>query len=112
MSSIRVEELAPGEFRLYLVAGTTAVDATIAELGHEPNGPFWEGITELLVATEAPALGGRFWTDSEADAFLAHSSDRGVLEDLATRLGAITVDEGLLRHMMEVARTRGFEFDD
>jgi hypothetical protein len=112
MSSIKVEELAPGEFRLYLVAGTTAVDDAIAELGHEPNGPFWEGIAELVVATEAPALGGRFWTDSEADAFLAHSSDRGVLDDLATRLGAITVDEGRLRQLMEVARTRGFEFDD
>ena len=112
MNSIKVAELAPGEFRLYLVAGTTAVDDAIGELGHEPNGPFWEGIAELVVATEAPALGGRFWTDSEADAFLAHSSDRGVLDDLATRLGAITVDEGRLRQLMEVARTRGFEFDD
>ena len=80
--------------------------------GHEPNGPFWEGIAELVVATEAPALDGRFWTDSEADAFLAHSRDRGVLEDLAIRLGAITTDENRLRQMMEVARTRGFEFDD
>jgi hypothetical protein len=35
MSSIKVEELAPGEFRLYLVAGTTAVDDAIAELGHK-----------------------------------------------------------------------------
>ena len=59
MTSIEVEELVPGEFRLYLVAGTTAVDGTITELGHEPNGPFWEGIAELVVATEAPALDGR-----------------------------------------------------
>ena len=111
VSSIRVEELAPGEFLLYLVAGTTAVDEAIAELGHEPNGPFWEGIAELIVATEAPALNGRFWTDSEADAFLAHSSDRGVLDNLAARLGAITVDESRLRQVMELARTHGFEFD-
>jgi hypothetical protein len=41
--------------------------------------------TELLVTIEAPALNGRFWTDSEAGAFLAHSSDRGVLDDLAAR---------------------------
>ena len=112
MSSIKVEELAPGEFRLYLVAGTTAVDGTIAELGHEPNGPFWEGIVELVVATEAPSLDGRFWTDAEAGALLAHSSERDVLDDLATRLNAITLDENRLRQLMEVARTRGFEFDD
>ena len=66
----------------------------------------------VRIATEAPALDGRFWTDSEADAFLAHSSDRGVLDNLATRLGAITVDENRLRKLMELARTRGFEFDD
>src|SRR5688500_8011961 len=97
MGSIEVAELQPGEFRLYLVAGTTAVDDLISELGHEPNGPFWEGIVELLVATEAPALDGRFWTDSEADAFLAHSSDRTVLDDLAGRLRAIASDGSRLR---------------
>ncbi|MFC6567164.1 Imm51 family immunity protein [Actinoplanes utahensis] len=112
MTSIEVEELAPGEFRLYLVAGTTPVDEAIVALGHEPNGPFWEGITELVVAIEAPALHERFWTDSEAGAFLAHSSDRSVLDDLAARLDAIAVDENRLRHLMEAARARGFEFHD
>lgn len=112
MSSIKVEEIAPGEFRLYLVAGTTSVNEVVAELGHEPNGPFWEGITELIVATEAPALEGRFWTDSEADAFLAHSTDRAVLDDLSTRLAAVTDDESRLRQLVATAQTRGFIFDD
>jgi hypothetical protein len=40
MDSISVTEVAPGEHRLYLVAGTTDVDDVIAELGHEPNGVF------------------------------------------------------------------------
>lgn len=88
------------------------MDDAIAELGHEPNGPFWEGIVELLVAAETPALQGRFWTDSEADAFLAHSSDRAVLDDLASRLRAIATDESRLRQLMELARSRGFTFDD
>ena len=112
MTSIRVEEVAPGEFRLYLVAGTTPVDAAITELGHEPNGPFWEGIAELIVATEAPALNARFWTDSESDAFLAHSHDRAVLDDLATRLRAVEADETRLRHLVAAAQSRGFRFDD
>jgi hypothetical protein len=112
MNSIKVEEVTPGEFRLYLVAGTMSVDDVISELGHEPNGPFWVGIVELIVTAEAPALDGRFWTDSEADAFVAHSSDRAVLDDLATRLRAIAGDESRLRRLVELARTRGFEFDD
>jgi len=112
VNSIRSEEVAPGQFRLYLIAGTTAVDDVIPELGHEPNGPFWEGMTELVVATEAPHLADRFWTDSEADAFLAHSDQRRVLDDLAERLAGIAADEHRLRQLMELAHTRGFEFDD
>lgn len=111
MNSIKVEEIGPGAFRLYLVVGTT-VDAVISELGHEPNGPFREGIAELLVAAESPALQGRFWTDSEGDAFLAHSGDRGVLDDLAGRLRVIAADESRLRQLMELARSREFTFDD
>jgi hypothetical protein len=112
MASIEVEELAPGEFRLYLVAGTTAVDGVIVELGHEPNGPFWAGMAELIVATEAPELDGRFWTDSEADAFLAHSEDRAVLDDLAARLRTVAADEARLRRLMDLATSRGHTFDD
>jgi hypothetical protein len=112
MSPIDVTEIAPGKHRLYLIAGTTDVDDVIFELGHEPNGVFWEGIVELLVMTEAPALGGTFSTDSEADAFLAYSSDRSVLEDLAVRLRAVAADGTRVRQLVELAKTRGFEFHD
>jgi hypothetical protein len=85
---------------------------TISELGHEPNGPFWEGIAELLVATEALNLAGRFSCDPEAGAFVAYSSDRAVLDDLAVRLRAVAADGDRVRQLVGLARTRGFEFDD
>ncbi|MBM0226688.1 Imm51 family immunity protein [Micromonospora sp. ATA51] len=112
MDPIDVTEVAPGEHRLYLVAGTTDVDDVIAGLGHEPNGVFWEGIVELLIMTELPALDRRLSFDSEAGAFLAHSSDRAALDDLAIRLRAVTVDGDRVRQLVELAKTRGFEFDD
>jgi hypothetical protein len=55
MDPIDVTEVAPGEHRLYLVAGTADVDDVISELGHEPKGAFWEGVAELLVMTETPS---------------------------------------------------------
>lgn len=112
MNPIDVTEVAPGEHRLYLVAGTTDVDDVISELGHEPNGVFWEGIVELLVMTEAPALDGRFSPDSEAGAFLAYSSDRNALDDLAVRLRNLAADGDRMRQLVEHAKTRGFEFYD
>jgi len=112
MDSIKVAEVAPGEHRLYLVAGTTGVDEVIAELGHEPNGVFWEGIAELLIMSEAPHLDGQFRFDSEAGAFLAYSGDRAALDDLAIRLRAVAVNGDRVRQLVELARSRGFEFDD
>ena len=85
MDPIEVTELEPGVHRLYQWPGHD-VDDVIAELGHEPNGVFWEESRELLIMTEAPALDGRFSFDSEGDAFLAYSSDRPALDDLAKRL--------------------------
>ncbi|WP_425553534.1 hypothetical protein [Dactylosporangium salmoneum] len=43
-----------------LDAGTTDADEVIEELGHEPNGYFWDSIAQLLVDAEAPYLAGRF----------------------------------------------------
>ncbi len=112
MDPIEVTEIAPGEYSLCLIAGTTDVDGVIGELGHEPNGPFWEGIVELIIATEAPGLDGRFQPDPEGDAYVAHSSDRAALDELAELLRAVASDETRLRQLVELAATRGFEFDD
>ena len=107
MDSIEVTETAPGEYSLSLEAGTTDVDDMIAELGHEPNGYFWEGIVELLMRTEAPAIEGRFSSDPEGGAFFAYGNDRAVLDDLAVRLGAVVSDRDRLRKLMEFAEASG-----
>ena len=112
MDSIRVAEIAPGEYSLRLEAGTTDVDHVIHKLGHEANGSFWEGIVELLVTTEAPALKGRYESDPEGGAFYAYSGDRSVLDDLAIRLRGIAGDEHRLRELVRLAEDTGFEFDD
>ncbi|MEV4135173.1 Imm51 family immunity protein [Dactylosporangium sp. NPDC049742] len=112
MSSIEVVEIAPGEHRLCLVAGTTEVDDVIVEAGHEPSGVFWEGIVELLIMGEAPHLDGRFEFDSEAGAFLASGPDRVALDELAARLQEVSVSGDRIRHLVDVAESRGFRFDD
>lgn len=112
MDRVEVAETAPGEYSLSLEAGTTDVDDLISELGHEPNGYFWEGIVELLVTTEAPTLAGRFSSDPEGGAFYATSNDRNALDDLAVLLRTIAADRNRLRQLMEFAEASGFEFDD
>jgi Immunity protein 51 len=109
---MRTVETSPGKFSLMLAAGTTDVDDVIVELGHEPNGYFWEGIAELLVDTEAPHLEGRFDYDPEGDAFVAHGSDRPALDELATLMTAVATDADRQRRLVALAKERGFEFDD
>jgi hypothetical protein len=112
MDPIRVTENVPGTFTLSLEAGTTDVDDLIRELGHTPNGYFWEGIVELLVSIEATTLEDRFETDPEGGAFVAHSQDRQALDDLAERLRAVAGSKIRLRQLVEFAESTGFEFDD
>ncbi|MGI5522449.1 Imm51 family immunity protein [Micromonospora sp. CA-259024] len=112
MDHVEVAEIAPGEYSLSLEAGTTDVDDLISELGHEPNGYFWEGIVELLLTTEAPTLEGRFSSDPEGGAFYATSNDRVALDDLAVLLRAVAADRNRLRQLMAFAEASGFEFDD
>lgn len=112
MDPIEVVQTAPGEYSLWLEAGTTDVDDVVSELGHEPNGYFWEGIVELLVMSEATTLEGRFSSDPEGGAFVAYGRDRGALDDLASRLRAVASDGNRLRKLMELAASSGFEFDD
>ncbi|WP_326560305.1 Imm51 family immunity protein [Micromonospora sp. NBC_01796] len=112
MDSIRLHELTPGKFSLSLDAGSTDVDDLIAELGHEPNGYFWEGVAQLLVSNEAPALGGRFAYDPEGSMFVAYGTDRAALEELAIRMTAVATDPERMRQLVADAEANGFEFDD
>jgi hypothetical protein len=109
---IEIEPVESGGYSLWLEAGTTDVDDFIRELGHEANGYFWEGVAELLVASEAPSLAERFSPDPEGGAFCAYSDDRAVLEDLAARLYKVATDKARLRQLVELAAATGFEFDD
>ncbi|MEU7937693.1 Imm51 family immunity protein [Microbispora bryophytorum] len=102
----------PGQYTLVLNAGTTQVDDVIEELGHEPNGYFWEGVAQVLVRTEAPALEGRFAYDPEGGMFCAYGGDRGALEDLGARMAAVAADADRMRRLITAAEADGFEFDD
>jgi len=105
-------ETSPGAYSLLLDAGTTDVDEVIEELGHEPNGYFWEGIAQLLVDAEAPHLEGRFDYDPEGGMFVAHGPDRRALDELGRLMTAVAADAGRLRQLVALAADRGFEFDD
>lgn len=112
MHPLRLIESTPGNYALLLDAGTTQVDNVIEELGHEPNGYFWEGVAQVLVSTEAPALEGRFSYDPEGGMFCAYGRDRSALEELATRMAAIATDADRMRRLVAAAEADGFEFDD
>lgn len=109
---MKLSETRPGEFSLVLVTGVNKVDEVIVELGHEPNGPFWDGVAERLVATEAPELAGRFEYDSEAGMFCVYGTDRPTLEALSALMEPYTTDAERIRALVAAAKADGFVFDD
>ncbi|GIF62055.1 hypothetical protein Ais01nite_00900 [Asanoa ishikariensis] len=108
MHPLELIEQPSGGYALILAAGTTPVDSVIEELGHEPNGYFWEGVARRL----APDLDGRFEYDPEGDTFVALGTDRAALEDLANRMAAVATDADRMRTLVAEAEAAGFEFDD
>jgi hypothetical protein len=112
MTLLTLIEIAPGQFSLLLDAGTTPVDDLVEELGHEPNGYFWEGVAQVLVSTEAQTLEGRFAYDPEGGMFCAHGTDRSALEELGARMHVVATDGERMRRLIMEAEASGFEFDD
>lgn len=112
MTVLKLIEATPGRFSLLLHAGTTMVDALVEELGHEPNGYFWEGVARRLVATEAPSLESRFDYDPEGDMFCAYGQDQAALEALSELMDAVAMDGGSMRRLIAAADADGFDFDD
>ncbi|GIH28420.1 hypothetical protein Aph01nite_67300 [Acrocarpospora phusangensis] len=112
MRPLKLVETTPGNYSLLLNAGTTEVDGVIEELGHEPNGYFWEGVAQLLVSIEVPDLESRFDYDPEAGMFCAYGTDRQALEELARRMAAVATDPDRVRQLVATAGASGFEFDD
>lgn len=112
VNPLKLIENRPGSYSLMLVTGTTPVDEVVSELGHEPNGYFWDGVAEFLAAEQAPDLAGRFDVDSEAGMFCAHGQDRSALEALGNLLAPVVNDAARLRDVVTQATNAGFEFDD
>lgn len=112
MEPLRRIETSPGTFSLLLDVGTTDVDDVVEELGHEPNGYFWEGVAQLLVDTEAPGLAGRVKYDPEGSMFVAYGSDPSALDELRTLMTAVATDADRMRRLVALAAERGVEFDD
>lgn len=111
MKPLRLHEF-EARFSLLLDAGTTAVDDAIEAAGHEPNGYFWEGVAELIVATKVPELAGRFQSDPEGGMYCAIGSERDVLEQLGQQMAKVANDPAELHAIIELAAERGFVFDD
>lgn len=112
MSPLRLIETTPGKFSLLLDAGSTAVDGTVEELGHTPNGYFWEGVATMLVRTKAPELAGRFRYDPEGGMFVAYGDDRSALEALSALMTDVATGPERMRRLIALAKEKGFEFDD
>lgn len=87
--------------------GTLPVDAAITAAGHEPNGYFWEGVTEYV----APELAAQIVLDCEGDAFYARG-DRALLDRLRGELAPYLVDSEKLTRLIADATATGFRFDD
>jgi hypothetical protein len=111
MTPLKLVETSPGKFSLLLDAGSTAADDVIEQLGHEPNGYFWEGVARFLVRTQAPALDGRFSYDPEAGMFSAYGEDREALQQLGTLMSTVAADGDGMRRLIASADVAGFEFD-
>ena len=108
---LRLVETEPGSYSLLLDA-LAAVDGAIKEVGHEPNGYFWEGVARYLVQTEAPALADRILYDPEGSMFCANAESRDVLEALAALMRPLTTDAARVRRLVTDADAAGFQFDD
>ncbi|MFG2040098.1 Imm51 family immunity protein [Dactylosporangium sp. NPDC048998] len=112
MHPLKLIETGAGKYSLLLNAGTTDVDPVVSELGHEPNGYFWEGVARFLVAHETPGLDGRFRYDPEGGMFCAYGTDRAALEELGTVMAGVATDADRVRRLVRTAEAEGFEFDD
>ena len=104
--------LASGDHALRLVVDTIDLEAVAEATGHEPNGPFWDGVAEWLVQTRLPLLQGRFLYNSEAGMFQAEGTDRAALEELGAVMAPYAQDPATLTALVHDAEAAGFRFDD
>lgn len=90
-------ETSPGKYSLLLTDNKMGpAAAPIAAADREPNGYAWTDIASHLVATEAPALAGRFGFDPEAGMFCAYGTDLEGLQALAAIVSRVFHDHPAL----------------
>jgi hypothetical protein len=106
---LRIVETSPGARSLILVAGGTPSDQAVQELGHEPNGYFWQGVAERILPDGMIEV---IDFDSESGMFCARSADLETLVVLGTAMAAVVNDPARLRAVVAAAEADGFVFDD
>ena len=112
MPPLKLVETEQGALSLLLNAGETSADALVEELGHEPNGYFWEGVAKYLVSTEAPGLEGRVSYGFRGGNVL-RLRPRPRRPRAARRAdGRLANDGPRLQSLIATAEASGFDFDD
>lgn len=108
--------IVPDHMRLTDVAGLSSLtfacgglpaDVAVFAAGHEPNGPFWEGVVEYLSAGTPLQVE----LDCEADMFCARG-DRALLGQLREELEGYLDDPERIARLIREAEASGFQFDD
>jgi len=94
---------------LRIDAGTPPTTETIASLGHEPNGYFWDGVVRRLVELNRTPQVEEM--DPEGGVFFARGS-REELEVLAVALMPYLTDDDAITSLVREADAAGFDFDD
>jgi hypothetical protein len=96
---------------LILPTGGLPADDAVIGAGHEPNGPFWEGVAQWLIRTRMPALALRVEYNSEAGMFCVYG-DRPALRQLGAAMAEIATSPERARALIAAAEAAGFVFDD
>jgi hypothetical protein len=96
---------------LILATGEMPADDAVFAAGHEPNGPFWDGVATWLMRTRMPGLQLRVEFNSEAGMFCAYG-DRAALERLGTAMAEVARDPARATALISEAESAGFFFDD
>lgn len=110
MEPLKLLETSPGAFSLVLSDGDIgAVEAVVEELGHTPNGPFWDGVAITLIRTSAPELASALEFDSEAGMFCAYSANRDALLRLGSLMAPLVLSPERMTELMEHADPNDFD---
>jgi hypothetical protein len=110
MAPLKLVETSPGNYSLLLTDNNMfAVADTVEELGHEPNGYFWEGVARTLLRTAAPDLEESLGFDSEAGMFCAYGQNEASLRRLGELMAPLVTDADPLRALMSHANPGDFD---